>query len=81
MLRQPSMHEPLRPARERLLWLPSLPENVPLFALPEPLPWVPRRRQTGQSHDGGANPNTGPQTGFIQMDQTEFELTYTRCLR
>jgi long-chain fatty acid transport protein len=30
---------------------------------------------------GGTNPNTGPQTGFIQMDQNEFELTYTRYLR
>lgn len=29
----------------------------------------------------GTNPNTGPQTGFIQMDQNEFELTYTRYLR
>jgi long-chain fatty acid transport protein len=28
----------------------------------------------------GTNPNTGPQTGFIQMDQNEFELTYTRYL-
>ncbi len=28
----------------------------------------------------GSNPNTGPQTGFIEMDQNEFELTFTRYL-
>lgn len=28
----------------------------------------------------GTNPNTGPQTGFIQMDQNELELTFTRYL-
>ena len=81
MLRQASMHEPLRPARERLLWLPSLPENVPLFALPEPLPCVPRHHKTGQPHDGGTNRNAGPQTGFIQTDQNEFDLTCNRYLR
>lgn len=30
---------------------------------------------------GGKNPNTGPQTGFIQMDQNELELTFTRYLQ
>lgn len=30
---------------------------------------------------GGTNPNTGPQTGFIQMDQNELELTFTRYLQ
>lgn len=36
---------------------------------------APRQRVSG------TNPNTGDQTGFIQMDQYEFELTYTRYLR
>jgi long-chain fatty acid transport protein len=30
---------------------------------------------------GGTNPNTGPQTGFIQMDQNELEITFTRYLQ
>jgi long-chain fatty acid transport protein len=28
----------------------------------------------------GTNPNTGPQTGFIEMDQYEFEVSYSQAL-
>jgi long-chain fatty acid transport protein len=36
---------------------------------------APRQRVSG------TNPNTGPQTGFIQMDQNELEITFTRYLQ